>query len=80
MGAYFWAFGNVSDSVLLNNCDRKEKGENERKRGGKKEQTRILDVIKNLLKKKGKKYKKYMIFGLRVRGYVLNYKKYMIMS
>lgn len=36
MGAYFWAFGNVSDSVLLNNCDRKEKGENERKRGEKK--------------------------------------------
>lgn len=36
MGAYFWAFGIVSDSVLLNNCDRKEKGENESKRGEKK--------------------------------------------
>lgn len=36
MGAYFWAFGSVNDSVLLNNCDRKEKGENESKRGEKK--------------------------------------------
>lgn len=72
MGAYFWAFGNVSDSVLLNNCDRKEKGENEKKSGGKKKQTRILHVIKDLLEKRGKNYKKYMIFRLRVRGYVLN--------
>lgn len=27
MGAYFWAFGIVSDSVPLNNCDGKETGE-----------------------------------------------------
>lgn len=72
MGAYFWAFGNVSDSVLLNNCDRKEKGENERKRGGKKRANKNFTCNKRFIRKKGKNYKKYMIFGLRVRGYVLN--------
>lgn len=62
MGAYFWAFGIVSDSVLLNNCDRKEKGENESKRGEKKDQTRILHVIKDLLEKRGKLQKVYDIW------------------
>lgn len=49
-------------------------------KGGKKRANKNFTCNKKFIRKKGKNYKKYMIFGLRVRGYVLNYKKYMIMS